>query len=665
MHPAMRLLVVDDEPLVLDTIAPFLERCGHQVIALAKVDAAAAALAGAPQEIDLVIADVRLTEGGTQLARVARAHLPGIHVILMSTQALPHDLRRALDAGVAGFLRKPVKLDELRLLVEQVATLRAERARLDQLAVRLADERGLRECATRERMVARRLHQRIFPSDFTWLHATEVALRHLPHAGMGGDYMDVRPYGAGRALLLVADVRGQGTTAAFGGIALKAWFGALEAGLSPIEVLARADALIAEFFPGKSSATAFCALYDEPSGCLAYASAGHPQALIASHSGGVRRLAAAGAALGPGAGARELWTTALAADEVLIAYTDGLCEDLEASLLHAGRGAAARLVRRGPLHEVLTAALDLTTQTEPQRTFADDISLLALRPRQQTRADLAKALAGRLALHIADDGGTRLAIGQALRELGMRTTSCAGAAEAVEAELGEDPDLVILDLALADRPAVELFRELRAGHPHLPVLLVAGQDPELAARACADLDPAGLLPRPVDTRELAHLAAAAVASDPDRELAAFARLGNEWFDLVISSAPQADLVLARYLQALGRQPVPAAVLEEVVGCVYELASNGLALAAGSTPDLAVRVSTMFLADRALIRIADERGGFAVRRLFAAGSGVRAAVAVTTAGAPIPAVTALVASPMTSVRFSGGGGTALLVKLYAT
>ncbi|MBA3937168.1 MAG: response regulator, partial [Planctomycetes bacterium] len=277
----MRILVVDDEPLVLDTIVPFLGRCGHQALALATVAEAAAALEAGQEAVDLVIADVRLAEGdAAQLTQLSRTHRPALHVILMSGQTQAHDLRRALDAGVAGFLRKPVKLDELRLLVEHVATLRAERARLDVMTLRLDAERGLRETATRERMVARGLHRRIFPSDLSWLRGAEVAIRHLPKDGMGGDFMDLRPYGHGRALLLIADVSGQGTPAAFGGIALKAWFGALEAGLSPVEVLARADHLIGGLFPEDAAATAFCALYDEHGGTLAYASAGHPRALV-------------------------------------------------------------------------------------------------------------------------------------------------------------------------------------------------------------------------------------------------------------------------------------------------------------------------------------------------------------------------------------------------
>nr|MBA3938981.1 response regulator [Planctomycetota bacterium] len=236
------------------------------------------------------------------------------------------------------------------------------------------------------------------------------------------------------------------------------------------------------------------------------------------------------------------------------------------------------------------------------------------------------------------------------------------AAEAPEAVLGERPDLVILDLALPDRPAAELFRELRERHPHLPVLLVGGHDCDHAARRCFDLNPAGLLARPIDTRELARLAAAAVASDPDRELVVLPRLGNEWFDLAVSAAPAAVLLLARYLQALGRQPLPAAVLDDVVRCIRELATNGFALAEGPVPDLAVRISTMFLADRVLIRVADERGGFAVRRLFSTRGSMRGA-GPERAGAGHAAAT--VEDLMTTVRSSRSGETILLVKSFPT
>ena len=44
--------------------------------------------------------------------------------------------------------------------------------------------------------------------------------------------------------------------------------------------------------------------------------------------------------------------------------------------------------------------------------------------------------------------------------------------------LNEGFDLVLLDLMLPDGTGDELVTELRAGHPHTPVLIVSGVEPE-------------------------------------------------------------------------------------------------------------------------------------------------------------------------------------------
>jgi CheY-like chemotaxis protein len=488
-------------------------------------------------------------------------------------------------------------------------------------------------------------------------------MRHLPQAGLGGDYMDARAYGPARALLLVADVSGHGTPAAFGGIALKTWFGGLETGLTPVDILARADVMMGELFPGECYATAFCAIYDEHTGRLVYASAGHPPPVVISATAGCRSLDAHGGALGTADGAcRELAATALAGDETLLAYTDGLSHDLGEIVARAG---GARLGHRElALKEVLTGALDLATQADPLRAFGDDISLMALRPRAVDAGE-EPALAGRRVLHIEDDATTVLIVGQALRDLGMLTSACASAAAAHPAILRERPDLVILDLVLPDRPGHALFREIRQRHPHLPVLIVSGNDLDHAARQCFDLNPAGILTKPVVVHELGRMAMTALSFDPDRDLVVFDRLGNEWFDFVISSSRTAVELLTRYLQALGRQPLPEAVLDDLVWCIREMAMNGIEWGNRFAPDLKVRISTLIMSDRVMVKIADEGSGFDAHHLFETFDPLtvsehRHAQGKRCGGFGLAMVQAL----MTRVEFNQRGNVVLLVKEYA-
>lgn len=662
----MRILLVDDEPLIRETLAPFLVRCGHAVEALPGGADARAALDAQAGAVDLVITDVCMPgNDGLALVGEVRERWPDIDVLLITAQSRVGDVREAVEAGAAGFLRKPVKLHELRHLVDQVAAVRADRTRIHRLAVRLDEERDLRETATRERMFARRLHQRIFPTEFAWLPRSEVALRHLPQAGLGGDYLDLRPYGPGRALLFAADVSGRGTPAAFGCIALKTWFVGLPAGLSPVAVLARADALMRELFGDECWATAFCAVYDERTRALDYANAGHPVPAAVSAEGGWRALPGAGGALGGCADRRALASTTLGEDEALIVYSDGLAEDLSALAASHGDRCRERLRRREPgLGDLLTAVLDLATQTVPLRAFGDDISLLALRPRLAVAGQADVPADGRRVLHIEDDAVSAAIIGDALRALGMSVDWRTTWAEADAALAAGGYDLVLLDLVLPDSAGGVALAELRRRWPHLPVLVVTGDDFDHAARRCLDLNPAGILRKPVDLHELDRVVLAALRFDPDRDLVTFDNVGNEWFDFFIASSPDAVELLARYLQALGRQPLPAAVLEDVVWCIREMAMNAIEWGNRFAENLRVRVSTLIAPDRVMVKIADEGSGFDTRRLFEPFDPLRALderdrLGKRTGGFGL----AMVQGRMTRVEFNRRGNVVLLVREY--
>ncbi|MCA1667381.1 MAG: response regulator [Thermomicrobia bacterium] len=108
------ILVVDDEPPILDLLRDLLEDEGHTVLA-ARNGREALALARA-EHPDLVLSDVMMPlMNGVQLARMLRDELLAweLVVILMSA-AHPPDLA---SAGAAAFLAKPFDLDEVSRLV--------------------------------------------------------------------------------------------------------------------------------------------------------------------------------------------------------------------------------------------------------------------------------------------------------------------------------------------------------------------------------------------------------------------------------------------------------------------------------------------------------------------------------------------------------------------
>ena len=114
-----RVLVVDDEELLLRSLTRMLTRAGYDVVARSTFASAAAALRD-PPPVAVVLTDLRLgSESGLDLIRIARELVPPPGVIVFSGAADADDVDAAMGAGAKMILRKPVQPAEL---VEAVAS---------------------------------------------------------------------------------------------------------------------------------------------------------------------------------------------------------------------------------------------------------------------------------------------------------------------------------------------------------------------------------------------------------------------------------------------------------------------------------------------------------------------------------------------------------------
>ena len=154
----LRILIVEDETLVGAGLQDHLTRMGHEVIAQAASAAEALELFRERQP-DVVLVDVRLNGGdGIELANEC-LKIRRVPMIVISAFSDPELLKRAGEAGVYGYLVKPVEHAQLAAQLE-VAVRRfreAEQVRLekDQLAANL-ETRKLVERA--KGIFMRRLH---------------------------------------------------------------------------------------------------------------------------------------------------------------------------------------------------------------------------------------------------------------------------------------------------------------------------------------------------------------------------------------------------------------------------------------------------------------------------------------------------------------------------
>ncbi len=112
----LRVLLVDDDPAVLETATQLLKACGHGVAACADGDAALVAFDDAPDTIDAAIIDLTMPGlGGAELLRRLREKKPSLPVLVISGYTEQEGAAdRIIAAPGVAFLPKPFSLANLR-----------------------------------------------------------------------------------------------------------------------------------------------------------------------------------------------------------------------------------------------------------------------------------------------------------------------------------------------------------------------------------------------------------------------------------------------------------------------------------------------------------------------------------------------------------------------
>jgi len=155
----IRVLIVDDHPVVHDGVAAVLERTPDIRLerGVETVDAAVGVLTSTP--VDVVLVDVRLgdEDGIAAIARLLAAR-PGIRVIVFSAYDADEHVFGAIRAGARGYLVKGVAAAEMVTAIRRVHA--GESYLAPGLSTKLVDEmqgrsRGSRLLTPRELMVLR------------------------------------------------------------------------------------------------------------------------------------------------------------------------------------------------------------------------------------------------------------------------------------------------------------------------------------------------------------------------------------------------------------------------------------------------------------------------------------------------------------------------------
>lgn len=114
----LNVLVVDDDPAILEVVAAHLRSKGYRVES--KPCAADALEVMRQTPFDLVISDVKMAGmNGFEFIRIVRANFPGIGIVIMTAYEDEYPLSEALRAGADGYITKPFSLSKFSLIFER------------------------------------------------------------------------------------------------------------------------------------------------------------------------------------------------------------------------------------------------------------------------------------------------------------------------------------------------------------------------------------------------------------------------------------------------------------------------------------------------------------------------------------------------------------------
>jgi DNA-binding NtrC family response regulator len=119
-NQSLRVMIVDDEPIVGKRLRPALEKHGFEVETFLDPSKALARLQ--EQEFDIVVTDFRMEElDGIQVLTHVMEKCPNTRVILITGYATVEVAREALVKGAFDFIAKPFKPKDLRGVINKAA----------------------------------------------------------------------------------------------------------------------------------------------------------------------------------------------------------------------------------------------------------------------------------------------------------------------------------------------------------------------------------------------------------------------------------------------------------------------------------------------------------------------------------------------------------------
>jgi len=119
MKDTIRIIILDDEPIVCNRLKSDLEKKGYIVETFTKSQEAIDRLS--QQHFHILITDLKMSgPKGIDVIRFARERSPTIKPIVISGFATKEMAKEALNEGAVEFIAKPFRLNQIRDIINQL-----------------------------------------------------------------------------------------------------------------------------------------------------------------------------------------------------------------------------------------------------------------------------------------------------------------------------------------------------------------------------------------------------------------------------------------------------------------------------------------------------------------------------------------------------------------
>jgi sigma-B regulation protein RsbU (phosphoserine phosphatase) len=253
------------------------------------------------------------------------------------------------------------------------------------LTATIAHEIARRERMSREIEIARDVQLKLFPQRIPVLAGVDCAGACRPAQGVGGDYYDFLALPGGRLGVALGDVAGKGIPAALLMASLQASLrGQRLSGPADLaHMMTNMNRLIFDSSPDNRYATFFYGELDPANRRLDYVNAGHNAPMVFRSSGAIERLRATGPVIGLVDGGRyEQASTALGPGDMLVVYSDGISEAMNAADEEWGEerlSASVRLRRDGAAGALIAHLFESADAFAAGAVQHDDMTLVVVR----------------------------------------------------------------------------------------------------------------------------------------------------------------------------------------------------------------------------------------------------------------------------------------------